>query len=133
MPAVSPATGPVAVTGASGYIGSWIVHDLVGEGYRVRACVRDLADPAKVDHLLAMNNAGLRGTVELFEADLFSAGSYDDAFAGCAAVIHTAAPLGYNRETPQETYDGCVLRRRMERGQHPQEPRHRLQDGEVRE
>ena len=112
MPAVSPATGPVAVTGASGYIGSWVVHDLVEEGYRVRACVRDLADPAKVDHLLTMNDAGLRGTVELFEADLFSSGSYDDAFAGCAAVIHTAAPLGYNRETPQETYDGCFTQTR---------------------
>lgn len=107
MPAVSPATGPVAVTGASGYIGSWVVHDLAAQGYQVRACVRDVANPAKVDHLLAMNDGGLRGAVELFEADLFQEGSYDNAFAGCAAVIHTAAPLGYNRETPQQTYDGC--------------------------
>ena len=45
--------------------------------------------------------------MDLFEADLFSPGSYDAAFAGCAAVVHTAAPLGYNRETPQQTYDGC--------------------------
>jgi hypothetical protein len=28
--ALSPASGPVAVTGASGYIGSWVVQDLVG-------------------------------------------------------------------------------------------------------
>jgi uncharacterized protein YbjT (DUF2867 family) len=27
--ALSPASGPVAVTGASGYIGSWVVQDLV--------------------------------------------------------------------------------------------------------
>ena len=107
MPAISPRTGPVAVTGASGYIGSWVVHDLVAAGYKVRACVRDLANPAKVDHLTAMNGPHLRGEVELFEADLFSPGSYDAAFADCAAVIHTAAPLGYNRETPQRTYDGC--------------------------
>ena len=107
MPAISPRTGPVAVTGASGYIGSWVVHDLVAAGYKVRACVRDLANPAKVDHLTAMNGPHLRGEVELFEADLFSPGSYDAAFADCAAVIHTAAPLGYNRETPQQTYDGC--------------------------
>ena len=34
--AISPSDGPVAVTGASGYIGSWIVHDLMEQGYSVR-------------------------------------------------------------------------------------------------
>ena len=41
MSAISPADGPVAVTGASGYIGSWIVRDLMEQGDEVRACVRD--------------------------------------------------------------------------------------------
>ena len=35
MPAISPASGPVAVTGASGYIGSWAVYDLAAQGYQV--------------------------------------------------------------------------------------------------
>ena len=61
MSTLSPADGPVAVTGASGYIGSWIVHDLMTQGYRVRALVRDVGAPEKVDHLLALNDAGLRG------------------------------------------------------------------------
>ncbi|HBP14633.1 MAG TPA: hypothetical protein DD457_05470, partial [Gammaproteobacteria bacterium] len=55
--AVSVADGPIAVTGSSGYIGSWIVQDLVEQGYTVRACVRDATNPDKVDHLLAMNDA----------------------------------------------------------------------------
>ena len=105
--AISPADGPVAVTGASGYIGSWIVRDCVEQGYRVRACVRDLGRPEKVDHLSALNEAGLRGGVELVAGDLFEAGSYDAAFAGCSAVIHAGAAVGYNRETPQQVYDGC--------------------------
>ncbi|EGD79117.1 dihydroflavonone isomerase [Salpingoeca rosetta] len=108
MPAVSAADGPVAVTGASGYIGSWIVQDLVEHGYTVHACVRDVKRPEKVDHLLALNGKeGCTGQVKLFAADLFKEGSYDDAFAGCAAVVHAAAAVGYNKETPQEVYDGC--------------------------
>ena len=108
MPAISPTDGPVAVTGASGYIGSWIVYDLMQQGYRVRGCVRDTSKPEKVDHLLAMNDdPALRGRVELFEGDLFSQGSYEAAFSGCSGVIHGGATVGYNKETPQEVYDGC--------------------------
>jgi len=104
---VSPADGPVAVTGASGYIGSWLVQDLLEQGYQVRACVRDPNKAEKVDHLLAMNNAVLRGRVELHAADLFQRGSYDEVFKGCCAVISTGAAVGFNQETPQQVYDGC--------------------------
>ena len=45
----------VAVTGASGYIGAWVVHDCCQAGYTVRAVVRDRARPDKCDHLLAIN------------------------------------------------------------------------------
>lgn len=105
--AVSPNDGPVAVTGASGYIGSWIVKDFAEMGYTVHACVRDLELPEKVDHLSALNDEGLRGSVALFEGDIWKAGSYDRAFDGCSTVIHAGAAVGYNRETPQEVYDGC--------------------------
>lgn len=106
MPSVSPADGPVAVTGASGYIGSWIVRDFAEQGYTVRACVRDLNKPDKVQHLLAMNGS-VRGKVELCRGDLGDPGSYDAAFKGCCAVIHAGAAVGYNKETPQQVYDGC--------------------------
>ena len=108
MSGISPKDGPVAVTGASGYIGSWIVQDLMGAGYEVRACVRDQNNPDKVAHLLALNNdPELRGSLSLWEADLQKPGSYDVPFAGASAAIHAGAAVGYNRETPQEVYDGC--------------------------
>ena len=107
MTAISPADGPVTVTGASGYIGSWTVHDLMEQGYEVRACVRDPSNTEKVDHLLALNDSDLSGHVELYTGDLFDRGSYDDAFKGSCAVMHIGATVGYNQETPQQVYDGC--------------------------
>ena len=105
--AVSPADGPVAVTGASGYVGSWIVRELVEQGYTVRSCVRDPGIPEKVDHLLAMNDSGLPGSNTLFAADLFRRGSYDAAFDGCCAVMHAGAILTRSGAAPQQVYDGC--------------------------
>lgn len=35
------AKGPVVVTGASGFLGSWLVMKLLQAGYTVRATVRD--------------------------------------------------------------------------------------------
>ena len=108
MPPISPSSGPVAVTGASGYIGSWICYDLMMQGYNVRACVRDTSNPKKVAHLQAMNEYPiLRGTLTLYQADLLVPGSYDNAFRGAAGVIHSGAAVGFNKETPQEVYDGC--------------------------
>ena len=68
---VSPADGPIAITGSSGYIGSWAVKDCVEQGYTVRALVRDRNNPDKVAHLTALNDLGLRGSVEIHEGDLF--------------------------------------------------------------
>ena len=85
---ISKADGPVAVTGASGYIGSRVVEDLMHQGYQVHACVRDVSNEKKVDHLLNLNQQGLEGSVELFESDLLEKGSYDKAFEGCSGIIH---------------------------------------------
>ena len=71
---ISKTDGPVAVTGASGYIGSRVVEDLMHQGYRVHACVRDVSNEKKVDHLLNLNQQGLEGSVELYESDLLEKG-----------------------------------------------------------
>ena len=49
MSKINKQDGPVAVTGASGYIGSRIVEDLLGQGYDVHACVRDASNVKKVE------------------------------------------------------------------------------------
>ena len=85
--AVSPASGPIVVTGASGYIGAWIVRDCVENGYEVRACVRDTSNASKTDHLLQLNDSRYRGNVTLFEADLFQPGSYDAALPSTVPLL----------------------------------------------
>lgn len=55
----------IAVTGASGFIGSHVVDALLARGHTVRATVRDTADTAKTAHLTGESGrySGRRQTV----------------------------------------------------------------------
>jgi nucleoside-diphosphate-sugar epimerase len=88
MPAIGQGS-IVAVTGANGFIGSHICKKLLEDGFVVRAVVRDPADASKVNHLLSLPDAASR--LQCVKGDLMQLGGYDDAFAGAAAVVHTAA------------------------------------------
>ncbi|KAL9142422.1 hypothetical protein ABFS82_14G167900 [Erythranthe guttata] len=93
----------VCVTGASGFIASWLVKLLLHRGYTVKATVRNLGDPSKVAHLKALEGAKER--LELFEANLLEEGSFDAAVDGCDGVFHTASPvLIDNFNDPQQWY-----------------------------
>eukprot|EP00906_Rhabdomonas_costata_P025656 RCo036650 len=95
---VVPDRAVVAVTGASGFIGSFIVKELLARGFQVRACVRNKDDPEKTEHLRALTREPLcTGTLSLYSADLTHPGSYDDAFRGADAVIHAAAVVEIRR------------------------------------
>ncbi|CAH8363821.1 unnamed protein product [Eruca vesicaria subsp. sativa] len=97
----------VCVTGASGYIASWIVKLLLIRGYTVRATVRDPNDQKKTDHLLALDGAKER--LKLFKANLLEEGSFDHAVDGCEAVFHTASPVTLTVDDPQaELIDPAV-------------------------
>ena len=109
MPSVSSSDGPVAVTGAAGYIGCHTVRSFMKRGYAVRACVTNPNAPDKVDHLKAMNDEGLPGHVEVVPGNILEAGSYDDPFADCCAILHVGTPMLYGGKiTPRECYDGMV-------------------------
>lgn len=85
-------SSPVLVTGANGYVASWLVKKLLEEGFTVHGTVRDPNNSKKVGHLLALaeNSAG---TLKLFKADLLEQGAFDEAMMGCEVVYHTASPF----------------------------------------
>ena len=96
-------SAPVLVTGAAGYIASWLVKYLLEDGRTVRATVRDPDKATGLEHLRALRDQhGAR--LELFRADLLKDGSFDAAMAGCQLVFHTASPFVISKTgDPQES------------------------------
>ncbi|XP_024535998.1 cinnamoyl-CoA reductase 2-like [Selaginella moellendorffii] len=90
----------VCVTGAGGFIASWIVKQLLEKGYTVHGTVRDPSNNAKCGHLKQLPGAGER--LKLFKADVLDYDSIVPAVRGCEAVFHTACPFFWKFDTPDD-------------------------------
>ena len=91
----------IAVTGATGYIGSHIVETLLEKGFDVHAIVRDLNASAKLTHLENLQKRYSPQRVRLYQADLAAGDCVLQALQGCEAAIHTAAVVEWNVKNPQ--------------------------------
>jgi dihydroflavonol-4-reductase len=98
MPESQPlsASERVCVTGASGFVASWLVRDLLERGVRVRGTARK---PTAAGHLQALPGAAER--LEMVAADLLAPASLEAAVAGCGVVFHTASPYVIHVTDPQ--------------------------------
>ncbi|XP_059074474.1 dihydroflavonol 4-reductase-like isoform X2 [Cryptomeria japonica] len=90
----------VCVTGAAGYIGSWLVKNLLERGYTVNATLRDPGDEKKSRPLMELLGAEER--LKLFKSDLCLEGSFDSAVEGCHGVFHVASPMDFTKANPDD-------------------------------
>ncbi|KAF0907193.1 hypothetical protein E2562_015702 [Oryza meyeriana var. granulata] len=84
----------VCVTGAAGYIATWLVNKLLDRGCVVHATLRNLGDEKKTELLREMPGAAER--LVLFEADMYDADTFEPAIAGCEFVFLVATPMQHN-------------------------------------
>jgi dihydroflavonol-4-reductase len=96
--------GLVVVTGGSGYIATYCIAELLGEGWRVRATLRDLARSDEVRGTVG-KIAAKADTIEFAPADLTSDAGWANALAGADYVLHVASPVSTNPKN-----DDAVIR-----------------------
>lgn len=90
-----PTGGVIAVTGAAGFLGGWVVRLALDAGYRVRACVRNVDDAARVGFLKAMPGYA-SGRLTLHAGELDQPGCLDEALKGCHGLAHVAHVSSYS-------------------------------------
>jgi uncharacterized protein YbjT (DUF2867 family) len=91
----------VLITGASGFVGSHTIPQLLRAGHRVRALVRNETAAAEV--LARLREAGT-GAVEFAFGDVTESDTLPDAVAGTESVVHLVA-------IPRDTTGGRDLQR----------------------
>jgi dihydroflavonol-4-reductase len=86
------------ITGASGFVGSAVLRQLIAAGHTVRALVRPNSDRRNLVEL----------PVETVTGDLTDRASLDRALVGCSALFHVAAVYRLWVPQPQEIYEANV-------------------------
>ena len=88
----------VLVTGASGFIGTHCVLQLLEQGYKVRGTLRNLD---REQHLREVFSRHTQATdhLEFVQTDLLKDAGWAEAVSGCEYVLHVASP--FPSETPE--------------------------------
>jgi len=97
---------PILVTGATGFIATHIIEQLLVKGYKVRGTVRSV-DKKKLEYLYKLDTKG--DLLELVEADLIVEGSFDNHVKDVEYVLHVASPFMMDiKDAKKELIDPAV-------------------------
>ncbi|KAJ7088139.1 D-lactaldehyde dehydrogenase [Mycena epipterygia] len=95
----------VLVSGANGFVGCYVVRNLLDKGYFVRGTVRS-ADKGK--HLTRLfEQYGDKFELAVVP-DITEEGAFDEAVKGMTAILHTASPFNYKSDDPRAYIDPAV-------------------------
>jgi dihydroflavonol-4-reductase len=90
-------TAKVLVTGGTGFLGAYIVKELMQQGYAVRAIHRQGAIPLFLP-------SDVRENVEWLRCDIRDPLGLEDAMTGVDAVIHAAAKISFSAKERRELW-----------------------------
>ncbi|KZT73630.1 NAD(P)-binding protein [Daedalea quercina L-15889] len=97
MPAVT--SGKALVTGANGFLATWIIRKLLERGFSVRGTVRSESKIAPLKQVFA--DFGDKFEVVVVE-DITKKGAFDEAVKGVDLIQHPASPVHMNAIEPDE-------------------------------
>ncbi|KAJ6452663.1 hypothetical protein C8R45DRAFT_1083348 [Mycena sanguinolenta] len=103
MPAIT--SGKVLVSGANGFVASWVVRLLLGHGYSVRGAVRSAEKGASLVELFAPYGDKFEVVVV---PDITAEGAFDEAVKGVDAIEHTASPFHFQADDPAELLEPAI-------------------------
>jgi nucleoside-diphosphate-sugar epimerase len=95
---LSGVRGSVLITGGTGFIGSYIIKELVEKGYTVRALRRSTS---KLPFYISEE---IFNRVKWIEGDVLDVVSLSEAMEGVDQVIHSAAIISFFRKDKKEMY-----------------------------
>jgi dihydroflavonol-4-reductase len=87
----------ILVTGGTGFLGSYIIKNLVEKGHAVRALRRNAPLPFYIP-------PGIFEKVEWVEGDVLDMVSLSDAVQGVDAVVHAAAIVSFSKRNRRQMY-----------------------------
>ncbi len=100
----------VLVTGGTGFVGAYIIKELLDRGYHVRAIRRSHQLPAFIP--AAVFNTPEKGSLEWVDGHLLDMASIETAMEGVDTVVHSAAKVSFvsdeKREMFQTNIDGTA-------------------------
>ncbi|XP_047330646.1 phenylacetaldehyde reductase [Impatiens glandulifera] len=88
---------PICVTGANGFIGTWLIHTLLEQGYELIHA--SIFPGSNASHLLSLPNAS--GRIFIHEADILDSTAVAKVIEQCSGggVFHVASPCSLEEPT----------------------------------